>query len=56
MLFRSLINKKFKTKFLFDKVDCISTELVARILKEINEKFYVNETQLCGLKELKSLL
>jgi hypothetical protein len=51
-----LINKNFKTKLFFNKFDCISTELIGRILKETNENFYVNAPQLCGLNELNSLL
>lgn len=51
-----LINKNFKTKLFFDKFDCISTELMARILKETNENFYTYPSQLCGLNELNSLL
>jgi hypothetical protein len=50
------INRTFGTKFLFDSYDCISTELIARILKASNENFYPGYSQLCGLKELKTLL
>ena len=51
-----IINREFETKFLFDEYDAISTEVVARILKAANEDLYPGYSQLCGLRELKTLL
>lgn len=51
-----LINRKFKTKLLYNEYNSTSTEIIARILKATNENYYINDPQLCGLKELKALL
>lgn len=49
-----LLNRKFGTKLLFNKYDSTSTEIIARILKSIDEKYYLDYPQLCGLKELET--
>jgi len=51
-----LINRKFKTKLLYKEYNSTSAEIIARILKATNENYYINDPQLCGLKELKALL
>lgn len=51
-----VINRQFETKFLFNEYNSTSTEIIARILKAANENLYPGYAQLCGLKELKTLL
>jgi hypothetical protein len=49
-----LINRKFGTKLLFDEYNTTSSEIIAKILKSIDEKYYLDYPQLCGLKELET--